>query len=299
MAEQLQARLKDVAPRWLKDVANTVTRGYAVQTAERRHLPDFMIIGTKRGGTTSMWNYLVQHPLVMPMYPSSRGLKSPWYFYANYARGEAWYRSHFATEKRLDRLEAETGSRPVTGEACPYYMYDPRIAGRVHAMMPELKIIVLLRDPVKRAYSHFWERTGEGDETLTFERALAAEPERTAGELDRMAADPFYYGRAHDYFSYRDRGIYLPQLQRWEALYGRDRMMIMPAEELYADEQKAVDKVSAFLGLPSHPVSVAKRHNHLPAPPMDPATRAELTEFYREHNRALFTWLGTDYGWPS
>lgn len=298
MADGMAARLKDVSPRWLKDVANSVTRAHAVRTAERRHLPDFMIIGTKRGGTTSLWNYLVGHPLVMPMYPPSRGLKSPWYFYANYAKGDDWYRSHFATEDELDRREALHGARSLTGEACPYYMYDPRIAGRVHAMMPELKIVVLLRDPVKRAYSHFWERTGEGDEVLTFEEALAAEPARMEGELDRMAADPYYYSRAHDFFSYRDRGVYLPQLRRWAELYSRERMLVMPAEELYADEQRAVNEVCAFLGLPPHPLTVAERHNHLPAPAMNPGTKAELTEFYREHNRELFAWLGADYGWP-
>ncbi|MCD0447816.1 sulfotransferase domain-containing protein [Actinocorallia sp. API 0066] len=299
MADGLAGRLKDVSPRWVKDLANTGTRAYAVRTASRRHLPDFMIVGTKRGGTTSMWNYLVRHPHVMPMYPPSRGLKSPWYFYANYAEGDDWYRSHFATEAELDRAEARTGVRPLTGEACPYYLYDPRIPGRVHAMMPELKAVILLRDPVKRAYSHFWERTGEGDETLTFEEALAAEPARTAGELDRMEADPYYYGRAHDYFSYRDRGVYLPQLQRWAALFGRERMLVMSAEEMYADEQRGLDKVCAFLGLPAHPMRAARRHNHLPAPPMNSTTREELTEFYRPHNRALFSWLGEDYGWPA
>jgi hypothetical protein len=299
MPQGLAARLKDVSPRWIKDIANSTTRAYAMRTAEKRHLPDFMIIGAKRSGTTSLWNYLVQHPLVMPMYPRSRGLKSPWYFYANYAKGDVWYRSHFATEGELDRLEAVHGIRPLTGEACPYYMYDPRIVGRIHALMPDLRAVVLLRDPVKRAYSHFWERTGEGDETLSFEEALAAEPERTAGELERMEADPYYYSRAHDYFSYRDRGIYLPQLRRWTEVYPRERVLIMSAEELYADEQRAVDKVLAFLGLPPHRLAVARRHNHLPAPKMRPETKEELTEFYRPHNRALFDWLGEDYGWPA
>lgn len=269
-----------------------------MRTAGQRHLPDFMIIGTKRGGTTSLWNYVIQHPLVMPMYPESRGLKSPWYFYVNYAKGDDWYRSHFATERQLDRLEEEHGSRPVTGEACPYYLYDPRIPERVHARMPGTKLIVVLRDPVKRAYSHFWERTGEGDETLTFEEALAAEAGRTAGELERMAADEYYYSKPHDFFSYRDRGIYLPQLQRWASLYPRDQMLIMPAEDLYGNEQAAVDEVCGFLGLPSYSVNVEKRHNHLPAPPMNPETKAGLTDFYRPHNRVLFDWLGVDYGWP-
>ncbi|MFI0454557.1 sulfotransferase domain-containing protein [Actinomadura sp. 6N118] len=299
MSKDLVARMKDRSPRALKDAANTVTRAYGMRTAERRHLPDFMVIGTKRGGTTSLWNYLVQHPLVMPMYPASRGLKSPWYFYVNYAKGDTWYRSHFATERQLDEVEAAHGTRPVTGEACPYYLYYPAAPERIAARMPELKVIVVLRDPVKRAYSHYWEAVGKGVEDLGFEEALAAESERLRGELERMAADPLYYSEPHDFHSYRDRGIYLPQLELWTKHFPRENFLIMSADELYGDEQAAVDRVCGFLGLPPHRMKSAERHNHLPAPPMNPETRQELTEFYRPHNRALFDWLGEDYGWPS
>lgn len=299
MSTGITARAKDRSPRWVKDVANAATRAYAVRTADRRHLPDFLIIGTKRGGTTSLWNYLIQHPLVMPMFPASRGLKSPWYYYVNYARGDRWYRSHFATERELDRVEARHSVRPVTGEACPYYMYYPPVPERVRARTPDVKIIVTLRDPVKRAYSHYWERVGEGVEDLSFEDALAAEPERLRGEREKMAADPLYYSRAHDFYSYRDRGVYRPQLEQWFSVFPRERFLIMAAEDLYRDEQAAVDRVTEFLGLPAHPLRAAQRHNHLPAPPMNERTKAELADFYRPHNKALFELLGEEYDWPA
>lgn len=293
-------RAKDRSPRWMKDTANAVTRAYAVRTAERRHLPDFLIIGTKRGGTTSLWNYLVQHPLVMPMFPESRGLKSPYYYCSNYGRGDAWYRSHFATERRLDRIQVRASEpRPVTGEACPYYMYCPPVPERVRARTPDVKIIVTLRDPVRRAYSHYWERVGDSVEELGFEEALAAEPGRLRGELEKIAADPMYYSQAHDFFSYRDRGIYRPQLENWFSFFPREQFLIMPAEDLYRDEQAALDRVTEFLGLPPHPLPTAVRHNYLPAPPMNADTEAELTEFYRPHNRALYDLLGVEYAWPA
>lgn len=293
------ARVKDRSPRWLKDAANTLTRAYAVRTADQRHLPDFLIIGTKRGGTTSLWNYLLQHPLVMPMFPASRGIKSPGYYYVNYGRGDAWYRSHFATERELDQIEERLSHRPLTGEACPYYMYYPPVAERVRARTPDVKIIVMLRDPVKRAYSHYWERVGDGVESLSFEEALAAEPERLRGEREKMAADPMYYSRAHDFYSYRDRGVYRPQLENWFSVFPREQFLITSAEALYKDEQATMDRVTEFLGLPPHALPVAERHNHLPAPPMKDDTRAELVEFFRPHNRALYELLGTDYGWPA
>lgn len=295
----LLARLKTYAPAWVKNVANVSTRAYAVRTAAGRHLPDFLIIGAKRGGTTSLWNYLVQHPLVMPMFPASRGIKSPGYFYVNYPRGEAWYRSHFATEKQLDKLERMHGVRPITGEACPYYMYYPPVAERVLERMPNTKIIISLRDPVKRAYSHYWERVGDGVEDLSFEEALAAEPERLRGEVERMAADPLYYSRAHDFYSYRDRGVYLPQVERWLKLFPPENVMIIAAEELYRDEKATFAALIDFLGLPQWELQAAERHNYLPAPPMAEETKRELTAFYRPYNEALFALLDRRFPWSS
>ncbi|MFC4058767.1 sulfotransferase domain-containing protein [Planomonospora corallina] len=297
MARSLLAQAKDRSPRWMKDAVNAATRAYAVRTADRRHLPDFLIIGSKRGGTTSLWNYLVRHPLVMPMFPESREIKSPWYFYVNYARGDAWYRSHFATERRLDRLERRYGVRPLTGEACPYYMYYPPVAERVRERMPDVKVVISLRDPVRRAYSHYWERVDAGTETLGFEEALAAEPERLRGEAERMAADPYYYSRAHDFFSYRDRGVYLPQVERWLRLFPRENILIIAAEDLYRDERGTVAEVVRFLGLPQWELPVADRHNHLPAPPMNPGTAAALADFYRPHNEGLFQLLDRKFPW--
>ncbi|MFB9721279.1 sulfotransferase family protein [Planobispora longispora] len=289
--------MKDRSPRWMKDAVNAATRAYAVSTADQRHLPDFLIVGSKRGGTTSLWNYLVQHPLVMPMFPESREIKSPWYFYVNYAKGDAWYRSHFATERRLDQMERKYGTRPLTGEACPYYMYYPPVAERVRERMPDAKIIISLRDPVRRAYSHYWERVDAGTEKLSFEEALAAEPERLRGEAERMAADPYYYSEAHDFHSYRDRGIYLPQVQRWLELFPRENILIIAAEDLYRNEKETFAEVIRFLGLPEWELPIARRHNYLPAPPMNPETAAELADFYRPHNEALFRFLDRKFPW--
>ncbi|MFC7645738.1 sulfotransferase domain-containing protein [Streptosporangium lutulentum] len=134
-------------------------------------------------------------------------------------------------------------------------------------------------------------------EPLTFEEALAAEPERLAGERERMAADPSYYSRAHDYYTYRDRGIYLPQIKRWMEIFPSENILIMLAEDLYKSPQLAFDRVVEFLGLPPSQLLVAERHNYLPAPQMNPLTREELTEFYRPHNRDLFDSMGVDFGW--
>jgi hypothetical protein len=272
-------------------VKNTLRR-WGVATSSRRPFPDFLIIGTKRGGTTSLFNYLRAHPQMLPMFPA-RNAKSPHFFYREFARGPAWYRSHFATGRQRDRQHA------VTGEASPYYLYHPFTAARVHSLMPDVRIIVSLRHPVKRAYSHYWERVDQGVETLSFEDALDAEPGRIAAELERMQQDPLYYSRAHDWYSYRDRGVYEPQLRRWLDLFPTEQVLLLRAENLYADEQATMDRVTDFLGIERHVMPERPRLNYRPAEPMRPETAAALAEYYRPHNAALETLVGRSFGWDA
>lgn len=266
-------------------------------TAGLRSFPDFLIIGTKRGGTTALWRFLLDQPTVLPMFPSRQHIKSPHYFYWHYGRGDRWYRSHFATRPYRRLREQRSGRPTVVGEASPYYLYDPRVPERVARTLPTAKIIVLLRDPVRRAYSHYWERVDQGVEPLSFADALAAEPARLAGEVEAMMADPLYYSRAHDWYSYRDRGLYLPQLRRWQAHLPADRFLILRSEDFYAEPPASVKAVLDFLGVPTDPVRPQRRHNYRPAPPMDPAVEAELRDFYREPNARLAELLGRDLGW--
>jgi hypothetical protein len=297
MTANFVALAKRTLPRGSKELLRKGFRQYGEATATWRPLPDFLIIGTKRGGTTSLWNYLLEHPLVVPMFPASENLKSNHYFYWHYARGEDWYRSYFATNAHRSRLQRKFGGPTMTGEASPYYLYDPRVPARVRADLPNAKIIILLRNPVERAYSQYKDRIKIHGETLSFPDALAVEPERLEGEMERMLAEPDYYSRPHDYFSYRDRGIYRPQVERWLDEFPREQVLIVRSEDFYADPAAAYSRTLAFLGLPDHQLQNPKRFNYVPAADMDEATRQELTEFYRPHNAELAKLLDTDFGW--
>jgi hypothetical protein len=283
----------------LRSAAKAALRQWGVTTASLRPLPDFLILGTKRGGTTSLWNHLLEHPLVLPMFPAVQKLKSPHYFYWHYERGERWYRSHFATRRRRCQASHRGGGTALTGEASPYYLYHPYTPERVRALLPAAKLIIMLRDPVARAYSHYWERINEGVETLSFDDAIRVEDERLKGEVERMDVDPLYYSRPHDYFTYRDRGVYLPQLERWFGHFPREQALIIRSEDFYADRQRVFDEICAFLGLPQHTLKRPKRFNYRPAAPMSAETRSYLTEFFEPHNRALYDYLGRDFEWAS
>ena len=288
--------IKDRSPRRLKTLADVTTRRYAMVTAGWRDYPDFLIMGTKRGGTTSLWNYLVGHPQVAPMVPGARGLKSNAYFFENLHRGPRWYRSHFLT-RGARRWRAVRGGTVVTGEASPYYMYGPHIPSRVAELMPYVRAIVLLRDPVDRAYGHYQERAQQGVEPLSFGEALDAEDDRLAGEWERMLADPTYYSRAHDFYSYRDRGVYLPQLRRVLAALPADQVFIARSEDLYEDAQRAFDATCAFLGIERCAIAAPKRHNYIARSEMPTEIAQRLTSFYAPHNEALYQFVGRDFGW--
>jgi hypothetical protein len=288
---------KRLLPAPVKQGLRLVIRRYGLLTASSRPLPDFLILGTKRGGTTSLWNYLLDHPGVMPMFPPAQNFKSPHYFYWHYDLGPRWYRSHFATEAQRRRGAERTRHPVAAGEASPYYLYDPRVPGRVHELMPGVRLIVMLRDPVERAYSHYKERVRAGVEELTFEHALESEPERTAGEVNRMMAEPSYYSRPHDWYSYRDRGIYLPQLRRWRDAFPAEQMLVIRSEDFYRDPKTEYDRVLAFLGLAGHRLRTVDRWNYRPAEGMADRTRAELRQFYAPHNAELEEYLGRPLRW--
>lgn len=207
--------LKERSPDWVRELARQSTRAYGMATARWRGKPDYLIIGAKRGGTTSMYNYLRMHPGVLGMFPQPRASKSSDYFFGGAVKGSRWYTSHFHTTRFLARTADKLGYAPVTGEASPYYIWDPRIAALAYQANPDVRAIMLIRDPVERAFSHWQERVQNGVEPLDFAAALAAEPARTSGELERMLREPGYHSTAHDWYTYRARGIYQPQLENW------------------------------------------------------------------------------------
>jgi hypothetical protein len=289
-------RIKSVAPRGAREQVRDLLVRYGERTSDRRPLPDFLIVGTKRGGTTSLWNYLVQHPLVPRLFPAWN-TKTSHYFEENWPRGEAWYRSHFPTVKQRSALERRHGGPSKVGEAAPLYMFHPLVAGRVAELMPQARIVVLLRDPVERAFSHWKERRTEGKEPLDFAAALAAEQERTAGERERLIADPNAFSEPFDWFSYQARGRYLEHLEPWLERFDRSQLLFLPSETFYRDPARSYATVLDFIGLPPYELPAYDVFNDRPSRGMDDAVRAELAAYYRPYNEALSARLGVSFDW--
>lgn len=285
--------VRQATPRPVQLAAKSAVRSWGARTAARRPLPDYLIIGAKKGGTSSLTNWLIQHPDNLRMFPSFQPLKSAHFFDIDYHRGVDWYRGHFPTE----RTRAQHPGA-IVGEASPYYMFHPAAAGRARAVVPDAKIVAVLRNPVSRAYSNYWDRVSAGTETLpTFEAAIAAEAERMA-DVDhyRLRTDPGYYSLAHDQFSYLARGRYLEHLSTWLDAYPAEQVLVLRGEDMYGDPAGVFARVQRFLGLREVAVDT-KTYNERSKPPIDPRTKARLAEYYRPHNAALYERLGRDLGW--
>jgi len=281
------------------DAVKRVLRRYGEVTSVLRPGPDFIIIGAKRGGTTSLYNYLLEHPSVQPLFPGRQRIKGVHYFDSEFHRGPDWYRSHFPLQAGGRHIARPWIAPAIAGEASPYYLFHPLGAERLARECPQARLVVLLRDPVERAYSHYKERVRHGAESLSFEAALDAEPDRLRGEAERIVAEPGYRSVAHENYSYLTQGRYLDMLPRWFELFARDRCYLAASEEFYADPGRIVGEVWSFLGLPPAQLRSGKRYNYHEAPGLDPVTRRRLQSEFADHNDELGRLLGRRMPWPA
>jgi glycosyltransferase involved in cell wall biosynthesis len=277
-------------------VAKELLREYGTLTAFRRGMPDFAIIGAKRGGTTSLYNYLLEHPLVKPMFPARQNIKGTHYFDTEYWRGIGWYRSHFPLQLG-PRWAGGPSERTVTGEGSPYYLFHPLAAARMAADVPATRLVVVLRDPVERAYSHYKERVRHDAEPLPFAEALEREPERLDGEEDRICSVPGYTSTEHEDHSYVAQGLYAPMLRRWFSWFDPDQFLVLASEDLYADPNRVANDVWRFLGLPRHDLQDRRRFNYHPAADLDVDLRRHLEGRFSESNGELAELLQREMPW--
>jgi hypothetical protein len=288
-------------PEPLIELGRRAVRGYGKVTAGIRPGPDFLLIGAKRGGSTSLYHMLLRHPRILPLFPSGRFVlkttdtKGIHYFDSNYERGEAWYYSHFPTSLGRRRAAREAGGDIVVGEASPYYLFHPLAAERAARTVPAVRILLIVRDPVERAFSHYRERHREGAEELTFEEALEAETNRLIGEEERIKRNPRYKSYAHEQQSYRAQGEYAPALARWLQFFPRERLLVAAAEDFYANPQSVCDRIFGFLGLPPSPLGESARWNAAPSADLKPETRRRLVEHYAGFNAQLEKLLGQTF----
>ena len=273
-----------------------LTKLYRGLTASMRLLPDFLIIGTQRGGTTSLYNYLQTHPCI-----GTTTTKEIHFFDRKYSKGLAWYRGHFPTAFQKYYTQHLQGRTFLTGEATPSYLFHPHAFKRVAQALPGVKLIVMLRNPVDRAYSQHHHVIKHGYVTSSFEEAIRDEEERIDRERKKILQDEAYDSYAYRHASYLSRGIYVDQLQTWMKVFPREQFLILKSEDFYANPARSFKQVLAFLGVPETELQVEKgeykNYNNNVYASMDPQMRSRLIEYFKPHNARLYDFLGVDFGW--
>lgn len=233
-------------------------------TGFRRHpLPAFLGVGAQKGGTTTLHLLLQQHPQVF--LPPGKELH---YFTHRFAQGRQWYQQQFKA--------ADPGQR--CGEVTPYYLFHPLVPERIKALLPDVRLVILLRDPVERALSGYFHSVRLGLESLPLEEALLAEPLRLA-QAPPPEGGAEGGGHAHQAHSYLARSRYDVQLNRYEAWFHPDQMLILRSEDLFADPEPIWRRLLDFLALeplPLPPERVAANAGRGEAEHVDPAVRAWL-----------------------
>ena len=248
--------------------------------------PDFIIIGVQKGGTSSLYSYLTHHPQI-----AEASQKEVHFFDLNFEKGVEWYRSQFPG--------LTDAKQKLIGEASPYYIFHPRVPQLIYDLFPQTKIIALLRNPVDRAISHYYHEVRLGCEPLSLEDAIAAEPIRLEGEIEKLLTSETYYSYNHQHHTYLSRGIYADQLPKWMQLFPKEQILILKSEDLYAEPAATFNAALEFLNLPPHQLDNYGKHNSGEYTPVSKEIYQQLTEYFRPHNQRLEEYLGRDFRWNS
>ena len=263
----------------------SLSRAYRILTNQIRVLPDFIVIGSSKSGTTSLHYYLIQHPSII----AERDVHFFEYMQTNSIE---WYRAHFPTKAYKNFKKLTVGEQTAT------YLFHPLIPKRIHTTIPNAKLIVVLRNPVDRAYSNYKHQVREGIEKRTFEEAIKSELKR----IEICKNNPEYKINNNDFnnhvvFSYLRHGIYVDFIKAWMKFFTKEQFLILPTYELNNNRVKFLKQVFDYLNVPNFEISDIVRQNVGEYKKLDKSTRKFLVDYYRPHNKRLFQLLGKNFDW--
>lgn len=214
----------------------------------RTKMPNFLIVGAAKSGTTSLYAYLKQHPdIFMPEWKELSFFTGDTFTPLHKAKKPQYYYSVFAKAK----------NEAAVGEASTSYLYDEAAAGIIKEKLGNIKIIIVLRDPVAMSYSLYNHQLRKEGETIeSFEDALKKEESRRTNAEFRKKC----YGWHANYYYYH-RALYYNQVKRYLDTFGKDKVLIILFQELTGETLRVVQGVYRFLGVDDTFVPEIKVHN--------------------------------------
>jgi len=258
---------------------------YHLLTSPFRYVPDFLIIGTQRGGTTSLFNYLAQHPQIIP---SRR--KEIHFFDYQFNKGFSWYKAYFPL--KLFK------SKKLAMEASPSYIFHPHTPKRIKSILPDIKFILLLRNPIDRAYSQYLLAYANKVEQRPFSEVIRTEDTWFHIEHKKILADENYYSYDHHRRSFLNRGKYIIQIKNWLKWFSREQILILISEDFFNNPLRTLSQICMFLEIDNISFDITKKLNKtLFLKPMNKNDRLFLQKYYKPFNEELYEFLGKDLSW--
>ena len=245
-----------------------------------RKLPTIFIIGVQKGGTTSLLTDLIQHPeIIAPKY------KETFYFndVNNFNKGLNWYKSHFPLN---------LSNKIKTIDASANYFESIDAAKKIKEVVPDAKIILLLRNPVDRAFSHYKMAVKRGFEKLSFEAALESEQSRI--EYGKSMGEHNY---AFQKLGYASKGKYSDFLPSWLNQFNKDEILILSSEEYFNTPKKTLEQIVHFLNLNPFSFDTVNWKNKGNSETINETTKSNLEEYFKPYNEELYNLLGKKLTW--
>ena len=266
--------------KYLKDHINFT---YRLLTASKRSLPDFIIVGEAKCGTTSLYNYLENNSML-----NSPIKKEIHYFDYKYSKGERWYKAHFGIKGTLNNVK--------TGEATPYYFFHPKALSRISKDLPNVKIILMVRNPKDRAISSFYNNIRRNLEPLNnFSDAIIREDKLLATTLEKVKSTDFDYN--HKYHCYMERGLYYKNYERLLKHFDQKNIFVLEFDEFFSDLENQYKGVLDFLKLDKNQNIENKIHNKGSYKEADLAIIKKLDNFYEQPNNEFYKMIGKEFNW--
>ncbi len=245
--------------------------------------PNFIIIGAMKAGTTSLYEYIIQHPQVLPC-----AQKEVHFFVHHFEKGLDWYLSHFPSVPPVGSF--------LTGEASPGYLCNT-IQQKVKDTFPQVKLLAILRNPVERAISHYYHNVKHGIELRSFEAAMTAEMEAIAilPDIDLVKETKNWSGEQGYLFT----GLYVYFLRKWMSAFDQEQFLIIKSEDLYQRSKETMKSVFSFLEVPAF--ESEKYTNHLPGSYQKLDNKdlkyKLIADFFHVHNQRLTDYLQQPFTW--
>ena len=268
---------------------NSIKRNTAGITGPFRVLPDFIIIGSMKCGTTSLYYDICEHPCASAAARDEIG-----FFDSNFHLGLNWYRSMFPTKGQIEDIKHKEGVA-ITGEDTPFYFWNPIAAKRIQKLLPNTKLIIILRNPIERAYSEYQDLASNKSNFPSFETVIENEMNSQRNNTDIITEENFEVFNQKN--SYLLKGIYVDQLKIWTSLFPKEQIFILSTENLNSDPISALGSVFQYLNLPDYKIKNPQHQKQKKYSSMKTETRNELIEFFKPHNERLFKMINKKFDW--